>query len=105
MPPRIRRVRGGEWVRGHERDGAPHPPGCGKGSAASETEPLESVGPALPVLLNPHPRLEVDLSPEQGLDLFARLPPGLFENRSLLPDDDALLRLSFDKDPHRDLEQ
>src|SRR5918998_3765793 len=55
-----------------------------------------------PALLDLDEEFEVDLVPQQALDVAARLRPDLLQPRAALPDDDALLRRALDVDGAED---
>src|SRR6478609_4380858 len=61
-------------------------------------EPLERRGVSPPARPDLHDELEVDLLPEDRLDLGARARADLAHHRASLADEDLLLRLRLDKD-------
>ena len=65
---------------------------------ASEAEPVEGVGPALPLLVDPHRGLQVHPGAEQPLELVAGLGAGVADHGPALADHDPLLGVALD--PH-----
>src|SRR5665647_781185 len=69
-----------------------------------ETEPLQLLGIALPVLGDLDVQIEVDPLAEQHLDPLARGGADLTKTGSALADDDGLLAGPFDEDVDPDVE-
>src|SRR6185312_13812014 len=79
--------------------------GPATGPAASEAQPSELLGVALPFLGDLHVQVQVDPGAHQRLDAVAGPGADLAQPRSGTPDDDGLLGGAFDEEVHVDVQQ
>src|SRR5215467_13924153 len=69
-----------------------------------ESELTQGFVVATPVPAHLHRQVQVDLDPEESLEIPARRRPDSLEHRPALTDEDTLLRVLLDEDPRSDIE-
>src|SRR5688572_1812793 len=80
--------------------GGLRPPRTPRNPRLSQTQPVQGIRTALPVLVHFHVRFQVNLDPEDRLELHPGRRSGVPDDGTALPDDDALLRVPLYPD-HR----